>query len=771
MWSPQFARTYPILFIAMTLALVAPAGAVDVSLTGDDAVGETSFDTGLHWGNGQPPSGGNDYFTGDFRLRTPPDGGSYTFGGDSLTIDNTNGYSWGLLYKGSGSTGVITINDLILDGGMIAHANSAADVFQLDGSITVLSNSQIYAKQGPIEILADVSGTGSLTNPGSDGDGRVLRLLSPASTFTGDIINDGRLELVAGAQLNFVIGAPGVSNGVSGTGVANFDGVFVFDLTGASATEGDTWQIVDVAGYSFGPNFSVAGFAEEITGIWARRNYRFYESTGQLVYGPAILPLSALPVVTLTGDSAVPNGAWSWFEDERCVIDPDSPDGPRLLVSSVSSAANSDPESGDVDVTWLDLVDGDSGHFELANRLERDDHDSAALWVRPDGRYLAVYSRHTSDPLTRWRVSTNPHDPTMWNAEQTYGHSYNTTYNNLHYLPADNGGNGRLYNFSRIVNWDPTVMTSSDYGTTWSGSGKLITMGGGGDRPYVRYFSDGERIHFITTEEHPRDFDNSVYHGYVQDGVAYDSGGLVVDANILDGSGPLPTAFTPVFVTGTLFGGTPMRRAWTIDVAIDEGDPVVLFIARANGQNTDHRFFYGRHEPGVGWAVREVAAAGAYLYAAEDDYTGLAAIDPDDTSVIVLSTDVDPRDGTATPAYELYRGRTDDGGATWSWIALTANSVVDNLRPLIPSYSDGFERVLVWMRGSYLSYTNWTTEVAVMREVVPARVDWDCLAGPGVVPSLGCPAAQIASLDHDGDGDVDLRDLQAFQNDAQILAQ
>ena len=48
-------------------------------------------------------------------LRTPPNGGNYTFGGDSLTI--TNG---GLLFKGfNGDT--ITINNLVLNNATVAN--------------------------------------------------------------------------------------------------------------------------------------------------------------------------------------------------------------------------------------------------------------------------------------------------------------------------------------------------------------------------------------------------------------------------------------------------------------------------------------------------------------------------------------------------------------------------------------------------------------------------------------------------------------------------
>jgi autotransporter-associated beta strand protein len=413
---------------------------------------------------------------------------------------------------------------------------------------------------------------------------------------------------------------------------------------------------------------------------------------------------------TLTHTATAPNGAWSWFQDERAIVDASDPDNPRLLVSSVSSAANGDAESGDVDLLWINLSTGQQGEFELSNRLERDDHDSASLYLRPDGRYLAMYSRHISDSLTRWRISTNPHDPTSWGAEQTLTSNAGTTYNNVYYLPDDAGGAGRTYDFTRATNFDPVVLVSDDDGSNWSAAGKLLTQGGSGDRPYLRYASDGKKIHFLATEEHPRDFLNSVYHGYVQDGVLYDSKGNTIDANLFDSTGVSPTELTPVFKNGSEFDGTTMNRAWTINLEVDNtGNPVGILSARANDSNGDHRFFYARYN-GADWQVNQLAKAGGFLYAAEDDYTGLASIDPENPNVVYMSSDVDPRDESNTSHYELYKGVTSDFGKTWSWSPITENSTIDNLRPVVPNW-DGARTAVAWMRGAYTTYTNWNTEI------------------------------------------------------------
>lgn len=415
-------------------------------------------------------------------------------------------------------------------------------------------------------------------------------------------------------------------------------------------------------------------------------------------------------LILLTGTTAAPNGAWSWFSSERAIVDTDVPGGPRILVSSVSAAPDGDAESGDVDVHWYDVGSGRQGSYELHDRLERDDHDNAALLLRPDGRYLAVYSRHGSDHLTRYRITVRPHDPTEWQPEMTVDNGAGTTYSNVHHLQRDNDGVGRTYNFTRTKNWDPNVLISKDAGGTWASAGKLLTEGDRSARPYVRYASSDQRIHFITTEQHPRNFDNSIYHGYVQNGRLFASSGETVDANIFDAQAAKPADLTAVFRTGESVGSTVMRRAWTIDVAIDgDGRPVIVFQTRANDDANDHRFFYGRFD-GQQWHIHQVAKAGGYLYETEQDYTGLVAIDPSSPQTLYLSTNVDPRDGSVLEHYEIFRAVAEDGGANRRFSAITWDSTMDNLRPIVPS-GDDQRTVLLWMRGTYESYRQWDTQV------------------------------------------------------------
>ena len=282
------------------------AQAATVTLTGIDGINTSSFNTAGLWDNAAAPSAGNDYFVPDgTRLRTPPDGASYTFAGDSLTINNTTPYGDGFMYKGTGSTGIITIGNLVFDGGLLSHANGTGDVLNLDGAITIASGgARIWAKQGPFNFYSAISGSGTITNILGDNGAaapRQLTLYSADSTFTGDIVNDGRFILAAGtggdpnAVLNFVIGANGVNNSISGTGPSTaLNGNFKFDLSGAGTTPGDSWAIVTASNVSYGETFAPIGFTDMGDDTWQKNAngtaYVFDEGTGTLsVYIPELV--------------------------------------------------------------------------------------------------------------------------------------------------------------------------------------------------------------------------------------------------------------------------------------------------------------------------------------------------------------------------------------------------------------------------------------------------------------------------------------------------
>ena len=344
--------------------------------------------------------------------------------------------------------------------------------------------------------------------------------------------------------------------------------------------------------------------------------------------------------------------------------------------------------------------------------LQADDHDTPAFLIRPDGRYLAMYTKHTSDQLTRWRISNAPHDSRDWEEEKTFDWTQppasidqNTaTYSNIFYLPAEN----RTYDFVRSVNKDPSCLISSDEGSTWSFGGKLITDENlGYVDAYTKYASNGkDRIDFIATEHHPRDFNNSIYHGYLKDGRICRSDGTVLKENIFAAEPKAPRAneLTMVLAADTEINGDKITHCWNTDLAVDaDGNPYCLLTCRANDvpEDTnfnDHRFFYARFD-GSKWNTHQLAKGGAWLWNSEQDYIGGGSVDPQNPTIVYISTPIDPRDDKKTPKHEIFKGVTADGGATWKWTPITQNSTLDNLRPIVPQWKSD-RTALLWLRGN-----------------------------------------------------------------------
>lgn len=427
------------------------------------------------------------------------------------------------------------------------------------------------------------------------------------------------------------------------------------------------------------------------------------------------------------------NGAWSWFQDERAIVDTV---GERLVFSAVANGLGHGgaQRDADVDVTTFELATGRRSRVTLANVPTRgvgDDHNAAALWQRPDGRYVAMYTGHLHHrdglPMSFYRIATMPHDGRGWGPERIFTWPTNdtidpirhdATYSNLLYLAAED----RLYNIARASDRAPSLMVSDDWGEGWRYGGKLsvtdeIGQAAQYSNGYFKLSSNGvDRFDFIANEHHPEHHDTSIYHGFVRGGRSYDGHGNLVDDDIFDEDAPAPADLAPVWITEGVAEGA-RHHAWPTDLERDaDGNLYALFTTRHGTSSTatfpgqdDHRLLYGRFD-GVRWRVAEVAKLGGPLYPSEPDYTGLGAIHPNDPRRIYVSTPIDPRSGIPTAAHEIYEGVTDDDGASWTWRAITWSSTVDNLRPIVPAWDEDHTAVL-WLRGTYLSMRSYDLSV------------------------------------------------------------
>jgi hypothetical protein len=400
------------------------------------------------------------------------------------------------------------------------------------------------------------------------------------------------------------------------------------------------------------------------------------------------------------------DAGWCWFQDERAlVLDDDT-----VVFGSVANGRGDASRKGDVQITQWQLSSGEARTCELFDRFERDDHDAPALWLRPDGRVVAAFAGHGKDDLLHVRVSERPRDATSFlplvSTRIAMQRGRGVTYANLHEL------GGALVCLSRAEDWNPTVLVASDHdGRDFRNAGRLLA---GEGRPYVKYASRAGTLHFVVTEQHPRDFDNGLYHG-TTDG----TGDVCASTGEVLGSwGTVgPQQCTRVFAGG------PDAVAWPCDLELDAaGRPVVVFSVQVDGRDVprgqgglDHRYWYARFD-GQRFVAHEIAFAGTRLYAGEDDYTGLVCMCPDDPDVVFLSTDAHPATGTPLVSAadgrrhrELFVGRTRDSGATFLWEAVTRDSTVDNLRPIVPRWRSD-RCALLWLRGVLRTYTDYDLE-------------------------------------------------------------
>ncbi len=430
----------------------------------------------------------------------------------------------------------------------------------------------------------------------------------------------------------------------------------------------------------------------------------------------------ASPLVAQTNFAVLADdGAWTWYNDPRAIFH-----NGKLYFGYVRAA-----DSKTV-LSVFELTNGIKTDLWSSGFTQRDDHNNPGLLAKQDGRLLAIYSRHGSDEYFSYRTSssTNPAITAGWNPELSIPNSgAGMTYANPFQLSTEGG---RIYNFCRNLNFNPTIYTSADGGTNWSAPQHFIKTGTGSIRPYVKYASDGtSRIDFLYTDGHPRDVANSLYHLYYSGGAFYQTDGTFVTnysaLPLQHDSGQRGAVIYQYSDTNTPDPNDhiPTGRAWTWEIAYQSnGAPACVFTVQRDqvtGPNwfDDRIYYYYARWTGSEWQKRFIAQAGRPLYSSEDDYAGGICMDPQEPNVIYISSNAqNPFNLTDTTnvalraqeRYEIWRGVTSDGGLTFAWTQITTNSTADNLRPYVPRRNGG-DRCVIWFRGSYVSYTSYTAEI------------------------------------------------------------
>ena len=455
-----------------------------------------------------------------------------------------------------------------------------------------------------------------------------------------------------------------------------------------------------------------------------RRSFAAFLALASAASGCATLP----PPPSGEPFEIAPDGAWTPFHDQRAIVLRNG----NLLVGYVrgdglSAITNFDPRTGERHET---IISGEGA-------VQKDDHINPSLALLPDGRVLAVYSRHHVDPHFFWRISANadPRSAADWGEQRVKAVGARNTYANSYRLAAEDD---RIFNFHRALNFNPTLTISADLGQSWGEPIHFITAGTGTQRPYTSYVSNHrDRIDLIYTDAHPRDFDNSVYHLFYRGGAFHRS-----DGTILRTLRELPIAHdrgergTVVYqYSGKAWGPgegaddwIPGGRGWTWDIAYGEdGQPVSAFQVRrgevaGSGWEADRVYYYLARWTGTKWEKRFIAQAGRPLYDRERDLSGGMTLDPQDPDVVYISSNalrpfdlssIDDVPLNPGARYKLYRGETRDGGRTFQWTGLTPDATEDNLRPHAIE-NPGGRTAIVWFRGTYDTYTSYRARVMGM---------------------------------------------------------
>jgi hypothetical protein len=384
------------------------------------------------------------------------------------------------------------------------------------------------------------------------------------------------------------------------------------------------------------------------------------------------------------------DGAWCFFADPR---------GVYFAGTYRRTYLGWMTKEGDVMIGSYDHDSETVDTMLIRERLQKDDHANPALHIDEEGRIIIFYSAHNGEYM-HYRVAEQVEHIGSFGMEMkipvnTEGlHGY--TYPNPVYLKAEK----TQYLFWRGGHFKPTFSSRVD-GEEWSEARTLIK--GNGARPYIRFATGGEdTIYFAYTDGHPNiEPNNGIYCGYYKEEAVYRMNGERICS-----MAELP--FHPHEADTVFNGNSSGSKAWIWDIAADaKGYPVIVYAVFAS--ETDHRYFYSRWD-GSQWAHHEIVAAGPWFpqtpeggAETEHYYSGGLILDRQNPANVYLSRSIDG-------VFEIEHWLTDDNGITWSSSAVTSGSSRHNVRPfLAPGDAGGEGKLLLWMHGSYVHYTNYDT--------------------------------------------------------------
>ena len=421
-------------------------------------------------------------------------------------------------------------------------------------------------------------------------------------------------------------------------------------------------------------------------GVGTRGGSRvWFAAAAGAVLGLAAASSSALAVGTTT--TLTTDGAWTWFNDPRGLVD-----NGRLYTGWIDSG-------GFLFAASHDLATGVTNTAPLYNGafFQRDDHDNPAFLKNPDGSLTAFYAPHGGASVRIQNIAVNPNGTltpgtvatqNSWTFGGTSGWSYANPYR-----LTDDGGASKTYLFSRAPNFNPSYRVRDDLTNTWGAAKPLVLNSG--QRPYVKYHSNNlDRVGFAFTDGHPRNVQNNIYYAYLQDNAYW----RVDGTKIKDlAAGPLTLSEVQGGV-GTVYNhvGNPAGDdSWIWDVAVDNQNRPVVAYATFLSDN-EHEYHWARWENGA-WRDRRLVRAGPNIaISGETHYSAGIALDPTDPETIYLSWQ---NAGT----WNLQQWKLNPDGQTWATdlIANGFGPLDENIRPFVPLNRPEDTEMVLWLRGHY----------------------------------------------------------------------
>ena len=381
-------------------------------------------------------------------------------------------------------------------------------------------------------------------------------------------------------------------------------------------------------------------------------------------------------------------------------------DGGQLYAGGVTA-------NGSEQVHKTNAIDASS--FTLAATLEVDDHNEATLLKLPNGKLACFYSKHSTDALIRYRVSSNAlPDISAFAAEKSFTDSQ-VSYT-LPFLLSD--GNVRVFyrrglgGPQRERRMAKTPVADLQAGTeSWTLSTIFATTN---ERPYMVATQNGtDRIDFAMNTGNPDEVSSSLYHCYMQlvGGVEkyYTSAGVEI--------------FTPIDVvtSATLVDNATGGRVWNDKIAIGpDGHPRMLFPKYPTGTTgigsatfSNIEYWHARWDGSV-W-IKTLLSTGQVSIASgagQGYYYAGMCFDGNDCTILYLCE----KDGSFSEIKKY--SFNESTGAKTLIKSITAGSTTHNFRPQSPSGSDRPYEV-TWLDGTYTGYTSYATRMKASGAVIP----------------------------------------------------